>query len=305
MKHPYKLILWVLWLGGWASTALAQEDSTVNHSGARSLPDSTRKHSYFELGVHYQSDNVFMGRKDSVPMPYTIPMVTYNHRSGLYFSLSAAWLKTTTENRIDVVTMEGGYAFKAGHYSGDFTASKYFYNSESVSITSGIQSSLSYQNSYNLGFIRPVLTGTLDFGENVDLEGSFGLEHKWKLLDDDLEITASFMANGSTLNFYDNYYKEKKFKKVNKKKTVTGTETITGTVINPSAFRILDYEFSAPISYALGDFTFSFTPSYAMPVNPSKTQVVTVLSTGGSTTKMQVEKLSNTFFFTAGVSFEF
>jgi hypothetical protein len=292
MKHYYLLIGWIVLLAGRPDSLIAQ-DSTRAQGG----------HSELEAALNYQNDNVYLGRKDSLRMPYIIPMLTYNHRSGIYFSASAAWLNNSIDNRIDLVTLEGGYSFKAGHYSGDLTASKYFYNKESESITSGISASLAYQNGYDLGFIKPVMTATLDFGAHTDLLGTVGLEHRFYLLDDDLEITPSMVANASTLNFYNNYYKEGKFKKVNKKTTITGTKRVTGTVLNASAFRIMDYETSVPISYEKGRFTFSFTPTYAIPVHAAEVQVVTVLSTGTSTTKMKEEKLENSFFFTAGITY--
>lgn len=282
-------------------SALAVKDSV----SSKKKPAELTHHSYFEGSLNYQSDNVYLGRKDSTVMPYIIPMVSYYHKSGLYFSASAAYLKTAADNRIDLVTVEGGYAFHAGKYSGDFTASKFFYNSQSTSVTSGISAALSCQNGYNLGFIKPVLTATLDFGSQPDFEGSFGLEHTFETLHDNLDITPSFVTNASTLNYYDNYFEKKKFKKKSGSKTITGTEKITGTVLNASAFRIMDYEASLPISYSAGRFTFNFTPTYAIPVHAAEVKIYTVYSTGSPTTKFTTEKLENSFFCTLGITYQF
>jgi len=181
-----------------ADSSAAPQDSTSPHK---------HKHSYFEAELNYQSNNVYLGRKDSSALHYITPMITYTHKSGLYFSASAAWLKNPTDSRIDVATLEGGYAFSAGVYSGDFTASKFFYSSESSSVTSGITASLSYQSDLDLGFIESVVGLTLDFGPHTDFGASFGLEHRFGLWDDKLEITPSFTANASTLNFYNSCHK--------------------------------------------------------------------------------------------------
>jgi hypothetical protein len=282
-------------------SGLSKKDSTL----PKNKPASPSRHSYFEGGLNYQSNNVYLGRKDSVVMPYVIPMLSYYHKSGLYFTVSAAYLKTATDNRIDLVTMEGGYSFHAGKYSGDFTASKFFYSNQSTTVTSGITAALSYQNGYNLGFIKPVFTATLDFGSQPDFEGSFGLEHTFETLHDNLDITPSFVANASTLNYYNNYFKERKFKKKNGSKTITGTQKITGTVLNASAFRIMDYEASLPISYTAGRFTFNFTPTYAIPEHAAEVQIKTVYSTGQSTTKLTKENLQNSFFYTLGITYQF
>src|SRR5450631_1054907 len=249
--------------------------------------DST---SHFEVSMNYQSNNVYLGRKDSAVLPYFIPMLSYYHKSGIYMTASAAYLKNSTANRIDVVTLEAGYSFSSGYYSGDFTATKYFYNSQSTSVTAAISGAVSYQNSYNFGFIKPTVTGTLNFGKNTDIEAAFGLEHSFYLLGDKLEIIPVFTANASTLNYYSNYYRTRRFSKRKAKKTVTGTVDITGTVVDPSSFRILDYEPSLPISYKAGKFTFSFTPTYAIPVNPAEIDLHYVYSTGTITDKKNTEK---------------
>lgn len=283
---------------------------TAGDSAGTLKADSAKPHrsrSYFEIGVNYQSDNVYLGRKDTARLPYIIPTITYNHRSGLYLSASAAWLDDADANRIDLITLDLGYSLKKGHYTGDYWFSKYFYNKDASSVTSGIPASINASNGYNLGFVKPTLDLTLDIATRLDFQAGFGLEHKFTAFDDDLEITPRIVANASTLNFYDNYYQKKRFRKKQGKTTLTGTEKITGSVTNASAFRIMDYEASLPLSYSLGSLTFSFTPSYAIPVHPSVISVTKTYSvtTIPSTTQLQKEQLSNTFFFTAGLSYQF
>lgn len=296
-----------------ASIAQTAGDSTgvVKADSVRSLTaDSAKPHrsrSYFEVAVNYQSDNVYLGRKDSVALPYIIPTITYTHKSGVYISASAAWLNNSEASRVDLVSFDLGYSLKKGHYTGDYYFSKYFYNKDASSVTSGIPASLNMSNGYDLGFIKPTLELTLDIATHLDFQTGLGLEHKFTAFDDDLEITPRFVANASTLNFYNNYYQKKRFRKKQGKTTITGTENITGSVTNASAFRIMDYEASLPLSYSLGSLTFSFTPSYAIPVHPSLISVTRTYSvtTMPSTTKLQTEQLSNTFFFTAGLSWQF
>jgi hypothetical protein len=284
------------------------QDSTARPESSATLEksDTSRKTaSYFEVSMNYQSNNVYLGRKDSSALPYFIPMLSYYHKSGVYITASAAYLKNSTANRIDVVTLEAGYSFSAGYYSGDFTATKYFYNNQSTSVTAAIAGAVSYQNSYNFGFVKPTVTATINFGKNTDIETAFGLEHSFYLLGDKLEIIPAFTANASTLNYYSNYYRTRRFSKRKAKKTVTGTVDITGTVVNPSEFRILDYEPSLPISYKTGKFTFSFTPTYTIPVNPAAIDLHYVYSTGTVADKTNTEKLGNSFFWTLGLSYRF
>jgi len=293
-----------------AQTA-ADSASTPKIDNATTLKaDSAKPHrssSYFEIAVNYQSDNVYLGRKDTVRLPYIIPTITYNHRSGLYLSASAAWLDAADVNRIDLITLDLGCSLKKGHYTGDYWFSKYFYNKDASSVTSGIPASLNMSNGYNLGWVKPTLDLTLDIATHLDFQAGLGLEHKFTAFDDNLEITPRIVANASTLNFYDNYYRNRRFRKQKGKTTITGTEQITGSVTNASAFRIMDYEASIPLSYSLGSLMFSCTPSYAIPVHPSVISVTRTYSvtTIPSTTRLQTEQLSNNFFFTAGLSWQF
>jgi hypothetical protein len=288
-------------------TVATRPDTAATRDSVSAGSDSAKphKHSHFVVGVSYQSNNVYLGRKDTEVLQYFMPSITYNHKSGLYFSLSAAYLKNSTYSRIDVFTLEGGYAFRAGIYSGDFTATKYFYNNQSTNVAAGITGSLSYRNELDLGFITPVVTTVLDFGSASDFYGTFGLQHRFELFDDNLEITPSFVANAGTMNFYDNYFRERRFKKRKGTKVITGTVATTGTVQDAGAFRVLDYEASLPLSYTAGRFTFSFTPTYAIPVNPAVVHVHAVYSTGTVVNKTTVEKLGNSFYWNLGVSYEF
>jgi hypothetical protein len=262
-----------------------------------------KSRSSFEAAVEYQSNSVYLGRKDSAVLPYFIPMLTYNHKSGFYASLSTAYLKNSASSRIDLWTLESGYSFSAGKYSGDLTLSKYFYNPQSTSVTAEITGGLSYRNSYNLGFIKPTVTATWSLGTRSDFEGSFGLEHSFELLNENLELTPTFVANASSLNYYDNYYKKRKFSRRTKQKTVTGTVDITGTVLNASAFRIMDYEASLPVTYSAHKWTFSFTPEFAIPVNAARTQIHYAYSTGTTADKLIVEKIGNSFYWTLGCTY--
>jgi len=284
------------------STALS--DSMHVAAAADSLPKH-RRYTYLDATLDYQSNSVYMGRKDSTILPYFIPGLGYYHKSGFYVTASAAWLKNADVSRIDLVTIGSGFRFSAGKYEGDFTASKYFYNSQSTSVTSAIQASMSYFSSYNLGWIRTTLSGQLNMGTNTDMEASLGLEHSFDFLDDALELTPTLSANAGTLNYYSNYYKTRRFNRKNTKKAVSGTVTITGTVVNPSAFTIMDYEASLPVSYTAGKFTFSATPAFCIPVNPARINLKYVYSTDTTALRQHVEKIEDTFYWTLGASYRF
>lgn len=310
------LVVAILWLQ--AGRSQNTPDTTVNlkDSGAIqsivSLKDSVpeRKRltevSHFEAGMSYQSNDVYLGRKDSTILPYYIPSFSYYNKTGLYASVSLNYLKNATTSRIDLVTVEGGYIFTAGQYDGLFTASKYFYNSQSTSVTSEISASMAYENGFDFGFIKTTFTGTLNIGSRLDFAGLFGLEHTFYLLDDKMDFTPTISASASTQNYYNDYYKKRKYSIKRKGQPVqTGIAAVTGTVLNASTFKLLDYEPSLPINYKIGKCTINFTPTYAIPVHPATIEIQTVRQDGTVINRTKVENIENTFYWTFGFNFNF
>jgi hypothetical protein len=271
-----------------------------------SLPVVHHRHTHFGVGMTYQSNDVYLGRKDSSALPYYIPSLSYFHKSGLFATASVSYLKNASASRVDLVTLDAGYMFSKGKYSGTFTFSKYFYNNLSTSVTSEIKASAAYYNSYDLGFIKPSFTATLNMGDKTDFATTLGLSHTFELIKDNLEISPAFNAEASTQDFYSDYYRNRKYQ-IKKKKVVVGTgeAAVTGTVLNASTFRVLDYEASMPIEYTIGKCTIGFTPTYTMPVHPATLAIHTVKDNGQVNDTIRSEKISNTFYFTVGVDFLF
>ena len=239
-------------------------------------------------------------------MPYIIPVLSYYHKSGIYFSAFVNYLSSPDANRVDVVTLEGGYIFHTGNYDGEVNISKFIYNSQSTSVTSEIQASAGYQNGYDFGIIKTFLNLSLDFGPQIDYSTSLGLEHAFSILRDKGEFTPGICVNAGTQNFYNNYYKNKRYSNSGKGKSTGNTgETMVGNVENPSNFKILDYEASIPFTYNIRKLALHFTPTYAIPLNPSLINVNTEQSGGGSSTKTVTEHLTNSFYMSIGFSFKF
>ncbi|HET6990795.1 MAG TPA: hypothetical protein VFJ43_05700, partial [Bacteroidia bacterium] len=147
----------------------------IDTMSMRATPEK-KQGSYFETGISYQNDDVYFGRKDSAALPYIIPVFSYYHKSGIYFSAFLNYLSTAGENRIDAITVEAGYTFHAGNYDGQVNMSKFIYNSQSTSVSSEIQANTGFQNGYDFGVLKTFLNLNLDFGPQIDYSTSFGLE---------------------------------------------------------------------------------------------------------------------------------
>jgi hypothetical protein len=261
------------------------------------------KKSHFETSLNYQSNDVYLGRKDSSVLPYFIPEFSYYHKSGIFISASLYYLKNQTSSRIDLVTLDAGYHFNTGNYDGQLTISKYFYNSQSTSVTSEISASAEYQNGYDFGFVKTTFTGTLNIGNKLDFAGLLGLEHRFSLIENKLDITPTFAVAASTQNYYSDYYKSRRYTIKRKTgATQTAMENISGTVVNASSFKILDYEPTIPIEYTMGKVVISFIPTYSIPVNPALVDIQTTKANGNVVNRTKTEQIENTFYWTLGIS---
>ena len=161
------------------------------------------------------------------------------------------------------------------------------------------------RNSFDFGFISPTFTGTLNIGKSLDFEGLFGLEHTFYFLGDKADITPIFAAAGSTQNYYDAYYKNRRFNIKKLQKLQPSIADITGSVLNASSFKILDFEPTIPINFRFGKCTLNFSPTYSIPVNPAIVSIQTTMTNGTEVTRTRTEKIENTFYWTLGFSLLF
>lgn len=259
------------------------------------------KHSYFKASASYLSDAVYLGRKDSVKVPYLTPTFGYYSRSGIFFTASASYL--STEKRIDGYSLGSGYMFASKKWTGELTANKYFYSNQSYSVKSEVKADAAVELAYDAGPIEMDISATASFSGSTDVATSFGLDHAFSVMDDQMEITPTFITNGGTQNYYDAYYRKRRY--IKKRKGNLPPRTISAYTLNPGSFRILDYEASLPVEYDVNKFAFSFTPTVAFPVNPN-TVVRTVQPVGGiAVTKTFTEKINNSFFWSLEMDYKF
>lgn len=105
---PTRLLFCIITVTG--LRARAQEKISKNG-------DSTEKRSHWVVGTTYQSNDVYLGRKDSVSIPYITPSIGYHDKSGLFITGSVSYLPGNNANRIDVATIEGGYSYTSDNPS--------------------------------------------------------------------------------------------------------------------------------------------------------------------------------------------
>lgn len=272
--------------------SFSQQDSTQKQQ------DSTSQRTKLNFAISYLSNSVYLGRKDSLKVSYITPGLTLITPSGFFTAAHASFL--TQESRIDLFTLEAGYDYNKNNFDAGLSASTFFYNNQSVNVKAELSSSISAYASYLLPFIKPSLSGYISLGSNKpDYTASFGLEHSFVTNEEVFSLTPSFYINAGTQNYYDGYYQNRKFGKGRRGRNVT----TTAQVIDASKFKIMDYELLADAEYKVNHFSFYFEPSYAIPVNPNIVVVTVKPQNGTASTQTFTEKISNSFYWTLGVSY--
>jgi len=260
------------------------------------------KKSYFQLGLNYISNNVNLGRFDSATVNYYTPSFGYYHKSGLYIQATAGFLINPYESRMDMFTLEGGYVFTKGNYDGELVASKYYYSNLSTNVSSEMKGSFSYTNGYDFGFIKPSFMAAANISSEIDYAMALGLEHTFEIVNDVFEVDPKFIVNGSTQNFYSDYFRRRRYSIKRKGKApLVGVAQITGNIENPNTFKVLDYEASMEINYTVGRFVFTALPTYAIPVNPSVLDISKVFSNGTVKNSKITETIGNVLYWNLGV----
>ncbi len=290
-----------------AQTAFAQGPSVqkpATHEPDVKKDSVAPKKSGWQVGLTYSNNQVYLGRKDSLNTPYITPSISYHAKSGLFITGSASYLAASGENRIDLVTLEGGYSYSSGDLNAEVSAAKDFFSDASYSVKSEIKARLSASLSYDLGFIEPSLDLGANFSGHPDLGIGLGLEHSFSAIDDRLEINPGAHLNIGTQNYYASYYGKRRYS--TKRKAKNPSNVLSATVAHASRLQVMDYEFGLPLEYAVTKkCKINFTPTYALPIHPA-TVTLTEKSTGNTTTSQTItESLSNAFYFSAGVNYAF
>ena len=269
----------------------------LNQLTAQNNTDSsnnkTIKKSYFQVFANYLSNAVFFGRKDSVRVPYITPSIAYYNKSGFFVNASASYLNSQQNSRVDLVTIGTGYNFSVtDNLLGGIYADKYFYNNLSYNVRSDLSGAAGAYLYYDPGIIG--ITGGVDllFAQKTDATANLGIfytlnideKEKWNL-------SPALTAFAGTQNFYSGF--------ANRSSRGRRGNIAPANLSQSSRFAILAYELSLPLNYDGDKWGISFTPVYAIPVNP----ITFKNNVTGNTIKL--ENLQNSFYAELSVYIKF
>lgn len=270
--------------------------------------------SYFKSSLSYLSNNVYQGRKDSAVISYITPSISYINKSGFNLTGSLSYAPNAGINQIELITFEAGYDHQfSSSLSGNAYAAAYFYNQSSTSVQAEKTGGAGFGVDYSP---KDIFTLSGDIGVSLskkpDIATSISLGHPFYFGSEghDWSIVPHATTVAGTQDYYNNYYTQKKFNQAIRAKqgrgrgqgTTTGTNTSSTsnnlTVVSARGFKIMNYEFSVPITYDEKKWGIFFTPTYAVPVNPL------TYTEEGATTPI-TEHLTNSFYVLAGAYIKF
>ena len=245
--------------------------------------------SYFMAGANYLSNNVYMGRKDSLVIPYYSPYIGYHHKSGLYGKAIASYNPAKAKGRIDLFTLEAGYDHSFGdHLYGGVAVDKFFYHKKSTNIRGNTVASTSAYAQYTNDWIEPQLNVDVNFNKKTDYVLGITLDHNFKLADNKLNIIPAAVMNFGTLHYYNEYFRNRLLQED------PSLKITKEAIADASKFKPLDIELSTKVTYSASRWLFTLIPVYAIPLSPASITFPT---------KTFNEKLTNTFYFELDICF--
>ncbi len=261
-----------------SSSAIAQQ---VIPSSLDDEDDPYDTKSYFMGGFNYLSDNVYLGRRDTLTIPYYTPYIGYHYKNGLYAKGMVSYT-TAKGGTIDLTTIEAGWDHSFNdHFNCGVNFDKFFYNKNSLSVRANSKGSGGVYGQFNNDIIEPQITFDLNINsKSTDYVIGIILDHDFKLLNKTLHIIPTVGFSSGTQNYYDEYF----INRLNKKDKKGNVKT---AISNPNRLVPLVYEISTKVTYRVNKWLFTLTPNYVIPLSPA---TITINK------KTSQEKLSNSFY---------
>ncbi|EHQ27823.1 hypothetical protein [Mucilaginibacter paludis] len=280
----------------------------VSYSYAQTDTSSQKKAS-LKIGLNYLSNNVYLGRTDTVSTPGLSPNITYSLKSGIYFSGSLDFITNRKKNKLDGGNIEAGYNYTIGqNMEGGVSFTKLFYNATSTQVSSSFSSIINTYLDYDLaGIITPAMSLNYiinksgissDILLNPSLSHDFTIETPFSA-HDDLQVSPQAGLNAGSQHFFGGYLQRKG--KLNKKVASTAVTSYNNSL---GDFKLLDYEISVPVEYKSGCFRFTFTPTYAFAQNslPQSTAAEKQIT---SNLEISSPYKPSIFYFETSIAFRF
>ena len=271
----------------------------------------------FSIQVDYLSNYSYNGRVDSIKYPYQTTTASLHLANGLFSNFSASYLLTPGMKGFDFFELDLGYEYKIGKkIYGEIYGSKYFYSGGSNLINGNITSDIGASFNYDFTYFQ--FNNLLDvfFTNKSDIQFTPGVEKTIYFGNADnssWSINPYLYCNFSTVNYYEsNVTRRLNGPRGPRAGPAIGPQLISTTVVQNKGFKLLNTDFSMPVSYENTHWLATFTPTYSIPFNKIETITTNTITgvTGTTTNKVNSTPyselhLNNQFFFQIGVTYKF
>ena len=296
MKQQLLGVLLMVPVAAWAQAPLSDSIATIQ----------TQQKSYAGFSISYSSNNVFAGRKDSIPVPYCTPGIFYQHKTGLFAAASVSFLTTGSSASPDLTTLGAGYRYRSENVAAGAGLTRYFFSNSSYNIQSAMTGYGAAYAGYNIANIVTLYGDAMvSFGSTNDWFTGLELAHTFYLWNDRVQLTPTFYSFWGTQHYYNTYYSERRLAVQRPSGGgngqgygggAAGSGAATSIIVEKSAaFRSLSLEWSAPVALVLGRWKLTFNPVYVLPQSPSELTVSGVA---------QKEQLAPVFYWSLGVQYQ-
>lgn len=247
----------------------------------------------FSIQAEYLSDYIYNGRADSIKYPYQTTTASLYLANGLFSNFSASYLLTPGMKGFDFFELNLGYEYKIGKkIYGELYGSKYFYAGGANLINGNISSDIGVSLNYDFVYFQFNNVVDVFFTNKADIQFTPGIEKTIYLPSSNKSswsINPYVYSNFSSVN----YYESNVTRRLNGMRRGPGANAITSqltstTVVQDKGFKLLNTDFSIPLSYEYSHWLATFTPTYTMPFN--KIETITT-NTVTSATGQQQQKL--------------
>ena len=271
----------------------------------------------FSIQVDYLSNYSYNGRVDSIKYPYQTTTASLHLANGLFSNFSASYLLTPGMKGFDFFELDLGYEYKIGKkIYGEIYGSKYFYSGGSNLINGNITSDIGASFNYDFTYFQ--FNNLLDvfFTNKSDIQFTPGLEKTIYFGNADnssWSINPYLYCNFSTVNYYEsNVTRRLNGPRGPRAGPAIGPQLTSSTVVQNKGFKLLNTDFSMPLSYENTHWLATFTPTYSIPFNKIETISTNTITSATGTTTNKVNStpyselhLNNQFFFQIGVTYKF
>ena len=271
----------------------------------------------FSIQADYLNNYSYNGRVDSIKYPYQTTSVALHLANGIYANFSASYLLTSGMKGFDFYELDLGYEYTIGkNVNGEIYGSKYFYAGDANLINGNISSDFGISLNYDFTYFQFNNNFDIFFTNKSDFQYTPGIEKiiylgntenaKWNL-------NPFLYCNFSTVN----YYESTVIRNLNRPRRPPGKNPIgpqisSKTEVQNKGFKLLNTDFTIPLSFEDTHWLFTLTPTYSIPFNKIETITTNTITspTGTVTTKVNSTPYSdlylrNQFYFQIGVTYKF